>query len=263
MAATKPRLGVFKFTSCDGCQLTLLDCEEWLLDAAGAFDIAYFPEALTATDVGRYDVALVEGSISTTEEAIAIHRIRARCDTLVTIGACATAGGIQALRNAGRAEAFAAMVYPDPSLIDALKASTPIADHVAVDHELRGCPIDKMQLFELLSALLAGRRPQTPAHSTCIECKMAGRVCVLVAKGLPCLGPVTHAGCGALCPGFARGCFGCFGPKETPNTGSVAQITRDTGASAAEVSRLFSTFTAGAPAFRSEAEAHGDQTDQG
>lgn len=254
--ADKPRLGVFKFSSCDGCQLSLLDCEDELLAVAGALDIAYFPEATRAEDEGRYDIALIEGSVTTAHEANAIREIRARTTKLIAIGACATSGGIQALKNGADVAGFIASVYAHPEFISTLATATPISDHVRVDYELRGCPISKHQLIELVAATLAGRRPQTPAHATCIACKLAGHVCVMVAHGAPCLGPVTHAGCGALCPGHARGCYGCFGPKETANTASLAARLAENGADRRTIRRLFSTFNTGAPAFRAEAEAH-------
>jgi sulfhydrogenase subunit delta len=253
----KPRLGVWKFSSCDGCQLTLLDCEDELLAVAGAIDIAYFPEATRKDDDGgHYDIAFVEGSVTTPHEAELIKDIRARATTLITLGACATSGGIQALKNGADTADFIAAVYAHPEFIDTLDTATPISDHVTVDFELRGCPISKSHLIELVAATLAGRAPQTPAHATCFECKMAGHVCVMVAEGKPCLGPVTHAGCGALCPGYARGCYGCFGPKETPNTGSLAAQLAENGASGKNIQRLFSTFNTNAPAFREEAKAH-------
>lgn len=252
----KPRLGVFKFSSCDGCQLTLLDCEDDLLAVAGAVDIAYFPEATRAEDSGHYDIAFVEGSVTTPHEAEMIRDIRARCTTLVTLGACATSGGIQALKNGADVPGFIAAVYAKPEFITTLETATPIADHVTVDAELRGCPISKHQLLELVAAVLAGRRPQTPAQAACIECKMAGHVCVMVAGGRPCLGPVTHAGCGALCPGYARGCYGCFGPKEMPNTAALAARLAENGAGRRDIRRLFSTFNTNAPAFREEADRH-------
>lgn len=252
----KPCLGVFKFSSCDGCQLSLLDCEDELLAVADAIDIAYFPEATRKDDVGHYDIAFVEGSVTTAHEAELIQDIRARSTALITLGACATSGGIQALKNGADTADFIATVYARPEYISTLDTATPISDHVTVDFELRGCPISKHQLIELVAATLAGRAPQTPAHATCIECKLAGHVCVMVAGGQPCLGPVTHAGCGALCPGFARGCYGCFGPKETPNTAALAARLAENGAARRDIRRLFSTFNTNAPAFREEAKAH-------
>jgi sulfhydrogenase subunit delta len=214
MATRRSRLAVWKFASCDGCQLSLLNCEDELMALAARVDIANFPEASRAVVKGPYDLSLVEGSITTPHDAERIREVRRQSRTLITIGACATAGGIQALRNSADVQEYAAIVYARPDFIRTLATSTPVAAHVAVDHELRGCPVDKAQLVEVVSAVLAGRKPTVPAHAVCVECKLAGRVCVMVARGEPCMGPVTHAGGGALCPGFARGCFGCFGPQE-------------------------------------------------
>jgi coenzyme F420-reducing hydrogenase gamma subunit len=211
-AKRKLKLAVWKFASCDGCQLTVLDCEAVL---RGAFDIAYFPEATSARIRGRYDVSLVEGSISTAHDAERIREVRRSSNFVVAIGACATAGGVQALRNGLEHEAFKRAVYARPEYVDSLANSTPLAEHVAVDFELRGCPIDGRQLEHVLSALVDGRRPAISGHSVCLECKLAGNVCVTVAQGTPCLGPITQAGCGALCPRHSRGCYGCFGPQDT------------------------------------------------
>ena len=253
----KPRLGVWKFASCDGCQLTMLDCEDELLAIADAIDIAYFPEATRGEVEGTYDLSLVEGSITTPHDAERIHDVRRRSKRLVTIGACATAGGIQALRNFADVQDYMSVVYARPDYISTLATSTPIADHVAVDFELRGCPISKRQLVEVISAFLAGRRPVTPAHSVCVECKQAANVCVMVAHGTPCLGPVTHAGCGAICPAYNRGCYGCYGPQETPNTAALTDRIRALGMDVRDIQRVYRTFNADAPAFREESKRHG------
>jgi sulfhydrogenase subunit delta len=253
----KPRLAVWKFASCDGCQLSLLDCEDELLAVAGAMDIAYFQEATRGRVEGRYDLSLVEGSITTAHDAERIRDVRQRSDRLVTIGACATAGGIQALRNFADVQEYTSIVYAHPNYIHTLASSTPIADHVAVDFELRGCPISKHQLIEVISAFLAGRRPVTPPHSVCMECKLKGNVCVMVAHGTPCLGPVTHAGCGALCPSYNRGCYGCYGPKETPNAPSLSHWLAKLGMDEHSLQRVYRTFNANAEPFRTESERHG------
>ncbi|AKJ68450.1 oxidoreductase [Pandoraea thiooxydans] len=253
----RPRLAVWKFASCDGCQLSLLDCEDELLLLADAVEIANFPEASSATAGGTYDLSLVEGSITTEHDARRIRRVRRQSKFLVTIGACATAGGIQALRNFADIDEFVAAVYASPQYIDTLSTSTPISAHVAVDYELRGCPINKTQLLEVIAAFLAGRKPAIAAHSVCVECKQQGNVCVMV-QGTPCLGPVTHAGCGALCPSFRRGCYGCYGPMETPNTASLARQWQTLGATRRDVFRALRTFNAAAEPFRKESEAHGD-----
>ena len=253
----KPRLAVWKFASCDGCQLTVLDCEQELLAIADAVGIAYFREATSRDIEGTYDVSLVEGSITTAHDAARIREVRQRSRMLVTIGACATAGGIQALRNFADVREYAAVAYARPEYIRTLATSTAIAGHVAVDYELRGCPIDKHQLIEVVCALLAGRKPVTPAHSVCLECKRKGNVCVMVAGGTPCLGPVTHTGCGALCPSYDRGCYGCYGPKETPNTPSLSRWLAGLGMDARNLQRVYRTFNADAGPFREESERHG------
>jgi sulfhydrogenase subunit delta len=252
----KPKLAVWKFASCDGCQLSLLDCEDELLAVADAVEIAYFPEATRSVIPGPYDLSLVEGSITTPHDAERIHKIRRSSKFLVTIGACATAGGIQALRNYKDVKDFTRIVYANPRYIETLSKSTPIADHVFVDFELRGCPINKMQLVEVISAFLNGRKPNTPRHSVCMECKRRGTPCVMVAHGTPCLGPVTQAGCNALCPSYDRGCFGCYGPMESPNTRALSEQWAALGATTEEIMRVFRGFNAYAEAFRRESEAH-------
>jgi sulfhydrogenase subunit delta len=237
-------LAVWKFASCDGCQLSLLDCEDALLPLAGALDIAYFLEAGRAEVRGEYDLSIVEGSITTAHDAERIREIRACSKRLVTIGACANAGGVQALRNNASVDEFVALVYANPGYISTLETSTPASAHVPVDFELQGCPPDKGQLVELISAYLNGRSPALHGHSVCVECKRRGNVCITVAHGTPCLGPVTHAGCGALCPSYDRGCFGCFGPMEAPNPRSLGAWMTAHGLAELDVVRLYRTFYA-------------------
>ena len=258
----RPKLAVWKFASCDGCQLTLLDCEDELLTIAERVDVAYFLEASRAQVRGPYDLSLVEGSISTPDDQERIRQVRRASKRLVTIGACATAGGIQALRNFASVKEFIAIVYATPDYIATLGTSTAIAEHVPVDFELRGCPINKHQLLEVISAFLAGRPPIVPPHSVCIECKIRGTPCVMVASGTPCLGPVTQSGCGAICPAYQRGCYGCYGPMETTNTASLATAWQGLGISDGGVVRVFRTFNAAADPFRRESEAHEEKTDR-
>jgi sulfhydrogenase subunit delta len=252
----KPKLAVWKFSSCDGCQLSILDCEDELLTIAGAVHIANFPEASRAIVKGPYDVSLVEGSITTPHDAERIHGIRRQSKVLITIGACATSGGIQALRNFKDVKEFTSIVYASPEYISTLSKSTPISDHIHVDYQLRGCPIDKYQLVEVLNAFLNNRKPNISPYSVCVECKRRGITCRMVAYGQVCLGPVTHAGCNALCPSYDRGCFGCFGPKETPNTSSLADFLSAGGMSNRNIVRTFRGISAYAEAFRLESEAH-------
>ena len=249
------RLAVFKFASCDGCQLSLLALEDELLSLAEKLDLVYFLEASSRIEPGPYDVALVEGSITSVNDIERIRQIRRDTKFLVTIGACATAGGIQALRNWADVDEFVQAVYATPEYIQTLATSTAISAHVPVDFELRGCPINQHQLLEVLVSLLGGRRPRTPAHSVCLECKRRGTVCVMVAQGIPCLGPVTHAGCGAICPSYNRGCYGCFGPCEQPNMASLSGECRSIGVPReALVRSLRNSFNGYAPEFRAESD---------
>lgn len=246
---TRPKLAVWKFASCDGCQLTLLNCEDELIPLAGEVEIAYFPEATRAVVEGPYDVSLVEGSITTPTDLERIQHVRAVSRRLITIGACATSGGIQALRNFADVDEFRSIVYAHPEYVETLDRSTPIAAHVPVDFELRGCPVDRHQLLEVLSAELQGRPPRVSHHSVCFECKRRGNVCVTVAHGTPCLGPVTQAGCGALCPAYDRGCYGCFGPQDTANPASMTDRLREYGMDESQVTRVFRTFNAASEVF--------------
>jgi coenzyme F420-reducing hydrogenase gamma subunit len=257
-APRPPTLAVWKLASCDGCQLTLLDCERELLTLTRRYRVAHFLEASSAVVPGPYDVSLVEGSVTTAADAARLARIRSESRVLVTIGACATAGGVQALRNLADVAEYRRVVYARPEYVSTLALSTPVSAHVRVDHELHGCPIDRGQLLELLTALLAGRRPRLPGHSVCFECKRAGTTCLLVAGGVACLGPVTRAGCGALCPAVSRGCFGCFGPAEDARVSALAAPLRALGVTGAELDRMRRTFTSGAPE-RGDAAARGEE----
>ena len=248
-------MAVWKFASCDGCQLSLLDLEDELLAVAEAVDIGYFREATSRDSQGPFDLSLVNGSITTAHDIERIREVRRRSRHVVALGACATAGGIQALRNFTSVAELTARVYARPEWIDTLEESRPITDYVHVDFELRGCPPNKRQLLEVVSAFLNRRRPAIESHSVCLECKLAGNVCVMVT-GTPCMGPVTHAGCGALCPTYQRGCYGCYGPMETPQTGALARAFEGAGVSQVNLVRMLRTFNANAAAFRQESEKH-------
>ncbi len=239
---TKPKLAVYKFSSCDGCQLSILDLEDELLALAGAVEISFFLEARRKVQPGPYDIGLVEGSISTPEEAERIVQVRKECRHLVTIGACATSGGIQALKNWADVEEYKRIVYASPQYIDTLDTASPVAAYVLVDFELRGCPVNKYQLVEVVTALIAGRRPQIPTYPVCLECKRDGNVCVMVSDGVPCLGPITQAGCGALCPAYGRGCYSCFGPSESSAARSLCAHCERTGTTKPTVVRMLRGF---------------------
>lgn len=250
-----PTLAVWKFASCDGCQLSLLDCEDELLQIAQKLQIIYFKEATKVDLPGPYDISLVDGSITTEEDKERIQEVRQQSKILITIGACATAGGIQALRNFANIEEYRQIVYAKPEYIETLATSTPISRHVHVDYELQGCPINKQQLVEVLNSFIRGKRPAISSSSVCTECKRKGNICVTVAYGIPCLGPVTHAGCGALCPTYHRGCYGCFGPKETANPIALTRWwEKEFNTDRESIKRALRSFNCAAEAFQKASE---------
>jgi len=253
----RPTLAVWKFASCDGCQLTLLDCEDELLAIADVVVVAHFLEASRDVLRGPYDLSIVEGSITTPHDAERIHRVRRLSKRLLAIGACAVTGGLQALRDFADVQAWVPLVYANPAAIEALPRSTPIANHVAVDHELRGCPVSKAQLLDTIIALLHGRVPRAPSHPVCLECKARGAVCVAVAQRQPCLGPVTMAGCGAICPAHGRGCYGCFGPAAAPEPRALAPVLRSHGHTDDAIARAYRAYNAAAGVFRAAGDDHG------
>lgn len=245
----KPRVAVFKFSSCSGCQLAILNLEEELLDLVGAVEIAYFLEARRLPESRPYDITFIEGSVTTQEEIERIKQIRKETGLLISIGACATAGGVQALKNYKDHKKLIDIVYVHPEFIDTLSTSTPISEHVKVDVELWGCPVEKYQILEAVSALLQNRSPNLPQHSLCLECKAQGHVCVTVAKGIACLGPITKAGCGAVCPSVERGCYGCFGPSINPDLEAFIPVLREHTNNDEEAVQLLRTICGYAPAF--------------
>ncbi|MFN7065265.1 MAG: Ni/Fe hydrogenase subunit delta [Aquificaceae bacterium] len=210
------KVGVFKFSSCDGCQLAFFELEEELLSLAKVLSIVYFLEATSLNRWEYLDLAFVEGSVSTPEEEERIRRIRESSRLLVAIGACAVSGGIQSSRNFEDFSKVYSFVYSHERY-EVNPHSKPLSDFVKVDLEIRGCPINKDALREVIGALLQNRTPQLPSYPLCLECKRKGNPCVVVAYGIACLGPITLSGCGALCPSYKRGCYGCYGPIENPN----------------------------------------------
>jgi coenzyme F420-reducing hydrogenase gamma subunit len=252
---TKPRLAIHKFSSCDGCQLALLNAGEALLQVARMVDIVHFAEAGPVDAEAKVDIAFVEGSISTPEEAERIRKVRANSTYLVSIGACATAGGIQALRNLHDAQQWVNGVYASPEYISTLDKVSPIAAQVKVDLELWGCPVNGRQVIGALRALLFGVVPAPEEDKVCLECKRREAVCVMVAKGLPCMGPVTRTGCGAICPAFGRDCYACYGPAENANTAAQAARLAGLGLPPREVAARFHFINNAAPAFRDAGNA--------
>ena len=258
---TKPRIAVHKFASCDGCQLAFLNLGAELLTLAERVDIVHFAEAGPVNPDAEVDIAFIEGSVSTPEDLERIKKIRANSGYLITIGACATAGGLQALRNGVHSAEWMAQVYARPEYIRSLSTSTPIAEHVKVDFELWGCPVTSRQILAAVNVLLLGVTPHDEADKVCMECKRLHIVCVLVARGIPCLGPVTRTGCGALCPSFGRDCYACFGPSENPNTTALARRFEGLGLLPQAIAGRFLFINNYAPAFREAGQKARERSD--
>lgn len=259
---SKKKLAVWKFSSCDGCQLSLLDCEDEILKVADSIQISQFLEATRHYEPGPYDLSIVEGSITTAEEKKRIHEVRKQSRYLVTIGACATAGGIQALKNFKDVSKFISIVYATPRYISTLNTSTAISEHVHVDFELRGCPINKFQLLEVIAAFLNHRKPRIKNQSVCYECKLNGTVCIMVSQGIPCAGPITHSGCGAICPSFDRGCYSCYGPKENCNIEALKRQAIEMGLSPQQYLDLIMTYNSSNPILNLEVKNNADRKEK-
>ena len=253
----KPSVGIFKFSSCDGCQLSVLDAEDQVLPLLGMVELRDFLEATSSSAGGPYDLALVEGSITTGEDVERIMQIRKESGTLVAIGACATAGGIQALRNWGSLRSVEAGSYPVQRTARAMEKSLPLSDFVKVDAELRGCPVSKGQLVQFLATAVRGTKLRLPSNAVCFECKRAGNSCVVVAGKTPCLGPVTADGCGAICPSFGRGCYGCFGPSDDVNLESYVSWLESKGVKREALESLVKMINSRSTEFREWLERHG------
>lgn len=260
-AVRMPRVAAHKFSSCDGCQLALLNLGEDLLTLAARVELVHFAEAGPMAPEAEVDIAFVEGSVSTPEDLERIRRIRERSRILIAIGACATTGGIQALRNQADGIAWIAQVYQHPEAIASLAQSTPVSAHVKVDFELHGCPVDGVQMLAAVNALLLGAAPRENTDKVCVECKRQGHPCVTVSRGIACLGPVTRAGCGALCPGLGRDCYGCYGPAENANTDALAARFRELGLDTRAVMQRFQSINSQAPAFLAAARKAGGAHD--
>ncbi len=255
----KPRVAVHKFSSCDGCQLAFLNLGEDLLELASRVELVHFAEAGPLDPDAEIDVAFVEGSVSTPEDLERIQHIRAHSRLLIAIGACATSGGIQGLRNGMFGAQWVTQIYSHPEAISSLERSTPIADHVKVDLELWGCPINSQQMLAAVKSLLLGVTPRDNADKVCTECKRHGYPCVMVSQGIACMGPVTRAGCGALCPSLGRDCYGCYGPAESANTDSLAAQFRSQGLAPEAIARRFQSINSQAPVFLAAASKTKDQ----
>jgi len=251
----KPKVAVHKFASCDGCQLAFLTAGEDLLTLSSLVELVHFAEAGPVDPDAQVEIAFIEGSITTAHDIDRIKRIRSNSRYLITIGACATAGGLQALRNYAEAEQWAAAIYAQPEYISSLSTSTPIREHVKVDLELWGCPINTRQVMMVIRDLLFGVQPRIRQEKVCLDCKRQQQVCVMVTQGLPCMGPVTQTGCGAICPRVGRECYACYGPAENSNTQAFGNRLLGLGLLEDDIVRRFRLINNGAAEFADAANS--------
>ncbi|MBS1154090.1 MAG: sulfhydrogenase subunit delta [Proteobacteria bacterium] len=246
----KPKIAIHKFASCSGCQLAFVNMGEDLIELLQLVDLVHMAEVGSmAPEDQQVDIAFIEGSITTPHDVDRLLKIRANSACLITIGACATSGGIQALRNNADSGEWMRSVYAKPEFIQSLSTSAAIANHVKVDFELWGCPVSSRQMFTAIRTLLYGVPPLSLREKVCQECKRRGNVCILVTQDAPCMGPVTRTGCGALCPSFGAPCYTCYGPAEGVNTASFGQRLIGLGLHPDQVARRFASINNAAPAF--------------
>ncbi|MBT3878821.1 MAG: NADH:ubiquinone oxidoreductase [Candidatus Scalindua sp.] len=224
---TKPRVAFFSFSSCEGCQLVVLTIEEQLLELVNLIDIVSFREAMSEKSED-YDIVFVEGSITTTSEIERIKKIRNTAKVIIALGACATIGGVNCLKNQFEMEKVKDIVYGEKAGDYETIPARPIEAVIKVDYWIQGCPIDKDEFIEVTKALLLGKKPRIPEYPVCVECQMRENVC-LFEKGMVCMGPVTRAGCKAICPTYNDGCTGCRGLIDDPNLSSHKNLLSEHG----------------------------------
>ncbi|MCD6364965.1 MAG: NADH:ubiquinone oxidoreductase [Planctomycetes bacterium] len=238
----KPRVAFFDFAGCEGDQLQIINLEEKLLDLLELVEIVSFREASTAHS-DDYDIAFIEGSITREADAERLKEIRKNAKLVVAIGACATIGGINALKNLHSLDEVKRYVYGDDAKFFDTYATRPVDAVVKVDAYVHGCPIDRDEFLRVVKALLIGKKPELPNHPVCVECKAAENVCVF-EKGQFCMGPVTRAGCNACCVTQGSICWGCRGFVDNPNTDAQKEILAKYGLDLRDVMRKFNLYTA-------------------
>jgi len=238
----KPKVGIFKCTACAGCQFQLIYFIEHLKEVLGAIDIVYGKMETESEKVnGPFDVALIEGAVTEAEQADQLKVVRRNSKYLVPIGSCAVNGGIPAIKNMSPELEVQTRVYEDISPMHSMRAHA-VSEYVPVDALLRGCPVGERDLYELVASLLLDRKPNMVEHCVCVECKMKGNPCLLVTERVPCMGPVTNGGCGAMCPSNARACYACWGPMANANSTALARRFEEIGLPPDEIVRRFSLF---------------------
>ena len=250
--AKKLRIAIFKFTGCAGCQLELLHLEDIFMDLLELFDISYWVMLKRDNNETEWDIGLVEGGISTPGEIEEIKQIRKKTKFLVSFGDCAIGGCIPSIRNWIPQMEAEQRVYSDTSSIHSMKVLG-IGEYVKTDAILKGCPPHRETLVEILKSAILKIRPRLRQHPVCVECKFRDNACLITSKKMACMGPVTSAGCGAICPTLGRECEGCFGPMSNPNTAALASIFKDIRLSDEDIKRKFRKYAGMSPEFRREA----------
>jgi coenzyme F420-reducing hydrogenase gamma subunit len=250
---TKPKIAVYKMSSCAGCQLELLNLEPVLLDVVNAVNLSYFVMAKRDNSPGPYQIGLVEGAITCGEEIEKLKRAREDCAVLVALGSCACYGGLPSIKNWASQKEVEGRVYDNLTVIHSTTAYG-IDYYVEVDAYLKGCPVNKEELVEFIKSFLLGIKPHLRPHSVCVECKLHENICVAVTERKPCMGPVTTAGCGALCPSNHKPCDGCRGPADDTNAKSLAETFADYGLNKNDIKRKFHKYAGMTPEFNKGAD---------
>jgi len=246
---SKPRVAVYKFTGCAGCQMELLRLEDELLDIAEKIEFVYFMMAQNRDELECYDICFVEGSVSTPRELQEIKMIRAQTKTLIAFGDCAITGCVPSIKNWLPQSDVEKTVYKNTSPIRSIKING-IGEYVPVDLVLPGCPPHKNLILKAIESSLLGIKPDLRMHAVCMECKLRENVCILTSLGKLCMGPVTRAGCGAICPTYERECEGCYGPMSDANPSALSAEFRKLGISADDLMRKFRKYAGMSKEFR-------------
>ncbi len=226
---SKPRVAIFDFACCEGCQLQIVNMEEEILDLISLVDPVTWREAMTE-ESEEYDIALIEGSITRPEDEERLKKIREKATILVALGACATIGGVNKLKNNFDLEDVKKCVYGDAASMPHLSTGmTKAVDEVVkVDFYVHGCPMTKSEFSHIVRSLAMGKTPTIPDYPVCVECKKRGTVC-RYEYGEVCLGVVTRAGCNAPCPAGGLWCFGCRGYAPDPNVEAARSVMEEYG----------------------------------
>lgn len=226
---TKPRVAIFDFACCEGCQLQIVNMEEEILDLLTLVQPVEWREAMSDQSE-EYDIAIVEGSITRPGDEEKLKTIRARAKILVALGACATIGGVNKLKNNFEMDEVRSCVYGKDGAMPHLDtAPTKALDEVVkVDFKIHGCPINNKEFAYIVKCLATGKLPVIPNYPVCVECKMRGNVCRYEYNEV-CLGPVTRAGCNAICPSAGSWCFGCRGYVDDPNVQAAREVMEHYG----------------------------------